>query len=110
MRKIIIVVAPVSPNPFEGINILLNSENIAMDVISCYQAGASVVHLHVRDMKEETTIDLTTFSRTIDLIKDKSDIIINGSTGRFLKTSTCEDREIPLQDNRLELASLDRGS
>ncbi len=110
MRKIIIVVAPVSLNPCEGINNPLSPEEIAEDITSCNKAGASVVHLHVRDLKGKTTTDLTTFSKTIDLIREKSDIVINGSTGGFLKTSSCEDRAIPLQDNRLELASLNMGS
>ena len=81
MRKIIIVVAPVSSNPSMEINNPLTSEEIAKDVILCSKAGASVVHLHVRDINGAQTNDLTIFSQTIDLIRKESDIIINGSTG-----------------------------
>ena len=110
MRKIIIVVAPVSSKPSKDINNPISPEEIAKDVTLCYKAGASVVHLHVRDINGNPTNDLTTFSNTIDLITKESDIIINGSTGGFLTANTCEERAIPLQDNRLELASLNMGS
>jgi len=109
MRKIIIVVAPVSSNPCKGINNPLSPEEIAEDVISCNKFGASVVHMHVRDIKGNPTNDITIFSHTIELIRKKSDIIINGSTGGFSEL-TKEERCVSLQENHVELASLNMGS
>lgn len=45
MKKVLISVAPVS-----AADILNNPIAIAKDVIACSKAGASMVHLHVRDL------------------------------------------------------------
>ena len=108
-RKIIVAVAPVgrdieppSINP-------LAPEEVARQVIDCTRAGASFVHLHVRDDKGSQTEDLTWFSRTLDLIRKSSDIIIQGSTGG-LSSLSLEQRCVALNDPRVEVASLNMGS
>jgi len=108
-RKIIVAVAPVgkaieppSVNP-------LTPEEVAQEVIACSRAGASFVHLHVRDDKGNQTEDLTHFSRTLDLIRESSDIIIQGSTGG-LSSLSLEERCVALNDPRVEVASLNMGS
>jgi 3-keto-5-aminohexanoate cleavage enzyme len=108
-RKIIVAVAPVgrdieppSINP-------LAPEEVAREVIDCARAGASFVHLHVRDDKGSQTEDLTWFSRTLDLIRESSDIIIQGSTGG-LSSLSLEERCVALNDPRVEVASLNMGS
>jgi 3-keto-5-aminohexanoate cleavage enzyme len=67
------------------------------------------VHLHVRDNKGNQTEDLTQFSHTLDLIRDASDIIIQGSTGGLSELSL-EERCVALNDPRVEVASLNMGS
>lgn len=111
-RKIVVTVAPVchvgKPVP-EGSKNPLTPEEIADDVIACAEAGASMVHLHVRDLTGEQTFDMTQFSRTLDLIRQKSDIVIQGSTGG-LSTLSLEDRSVCLSEPRVEVASLNMGS
>lgn len=68
-----------------------------------------MVHLHVRDLTGEQTFDMTQFSRTLDLIRQKSDIVIQGSTGG-LSTLSLEDRSVCLSEPRVEVASLNMGS
>jgi 3-keto-5-aminohexanoate cleavage enzyme len=108
-RKIIVAVAPV------GINIEppsvnpLTPEDVAREVIDCARAGASFVHLHVRDDNGNPTEDLTQFSQTLDLIRESSDIIIQGSTGGLSELSL-EERCVALNDPRVEVASLNMGS
>jgi 3-keto-5-aminohexanoate cleavage enzyme len=109
LRKIIVAVAPVgkqikppSINP-------LTPEEVAKEVIECTQAGASMVHLHVRDSQGEQTEDITDFSKTVDLIQESSDIIIQGSTGG-LSNLTLEERCVSVTDPRVEVASLNMGS
>jgi 3-keto-5-aminohexanoate cleavage enzyme len=94
-RKIIVAVAPVgtdikppSVNP-------LTPEQVADTVIECTKAGASMVHLHVRDSRGNQTEDITDFSTTIDLIRQSSDIIIQGSTGGLTSLSL-EERCVAL--------------
>ncbi|UCH22936.1 MAG: 3-keto-5-aminohexanoate cleavage protein [Deltaproteobacteria bacterium] len=108
-RKIIVAVAPVgreinppSVNP-------LSPQDVANEVIACAQAGASMVHLHVRDSKGNQTEDISDFSKTLDLIRESSDIIIQGSTGG-LSTLTLEQRCVAVNDSRVEVASLNMGS
>lgn len=108
-KKIIIAVAPVgreveppSINP-------LTPEEVAKEVIDCTRAGASMVHLHVRDSRGEQTEDISDFAKTLDLIRESSDIIIQGSTGG-LTTLTLEQRCVSVTDPRVEVASLNMGS
>jgi 3-keto-5-aminohexanoate cleavage enzyme len=108
-RKIIVAVAPVgkeieppSVNP-------LAPEDVAQEVIACTKAGASMVHLHVRDKEGNQTEDIAAFSRTLDIIRESSDIIIQGSTGG-LTSLTLEERCVALDDPRVEVASLNMGS
>ena len=108
-RKIIVAVAPVgreikppSANP-------LTPQDVASEVIACDQAGASMVHLHVRDSKGNQTEDISDFSKTLDFIRESSDIIIQGSTGG-LSTLTLEQRCVAVNEPRVEVASLNMGS
>ncbi len=108
-RKIIVAVAPVgrrveppSLNP-------LSPEEVAVQVVGCAKAGASMVHLHVRDREGKQTEKLHDFAKTLDLIREESDIVIQGSTGG-LSTFTLEERCVALNDPRVEVASLNMGS
>jgi len=111
-EKIIIAVAPVAhkgtPMPPETRN-PLSPEEIAADVIGCAAAGAAMVHLHVRNSKGDQIQDLTWYSQTIDLIRKKSNIIIQGSTGGISDLSL-EERCVSVTEPRTEIASLNLGS
>lgn len=108
-RKIIIAVAPVgrSVQPL-AIN-PLTPKQVADEVIRCARAGASMVHLHVRNAKGVQTEDISAYSETLDRIRKASDIVIQGSTGG-LTTLTLEQRCVALNDPRTEVASLNMGS
>ncbi|MEJ2282297.1 MAG: 3-keto-5-aminohexanoate cleavage protein [Desulfobacterales bacterium] len=108
-RKIIVAVAPVGREVAPPSINPLTPEEVAQQVIDCTRAGASLVHLHVRDSRGEQTEDITDFSRTLDLIRESSDIIIQGSTGG-LSTLTLEERCVSVTDPRVEVASLNMGS
>ena len=53
MKKIMISVAPVAAT-----DILINPRAIARDVYECYKNGASMVHLHCRDLNGNLTPDV----------------------------------------------------
>jgi len=108
-RKIIVAVAPVGKDIQPPSINPLTPEAVSQEVIDCTRAGASFVHLHVRDDQGEQTEDLTQFSRTLDLIREASDIIIQGSTGGLSELSL-EERCVALNDARVEVASLNMGS
>ncbi|MDR2937248.1 MAG: 3-keto-5-aminohexanoate cleavage protein [Rikenellaceae bacterium] len=112
MRKIVVTVAPVCHVGKEipaGCRNPLTPEDIADDVLRCATAGASMVHLHVRDLTGEQTFDLTQFSATLDRIAAKSDIIVQASTGG-LSSLSLEERCVCLNEPRVEVASLNMGS
>ena len=112
MRKIIVTVAPVchvgKPIP-EGCKNPLTPEEITEDVLNCYRAGACQVHLHTRDLKGNPTFELEVFSQTIHVIREHSDMIIQGSTGGLSDLSLA-DRCVSLNVPEVEIASLNMGS
>jgi 3-keto-5-aminohexanoate cleavage enzyme len=108
-RKIIIAVAPVGRIVEPPAINPLTPKQVADEVIRCAQAGASMVHLHVRNAKGIQTEDVSAYSETLDQIRKSSDIVIQGSTGG-LTTLTLEQRCVALNDKRTEVASLNMGS
>lgn len=108
-RKVVVAVAPVGANIAEPSFNPLTPEDIAAEAISCAKAGASMVHLHVRDRQGNQTAKLDDFSQTLDLIREQSDIVIQVSTGGICDLSL-EERCIGLNDPRVETASLNMGS
>lgn len=54
-------------------------EEIAEDAYRCWQAGAAMVHLHMRDENGRGVMDRELFARTVKLIRDHRDcdVIIN---------------------------------
>ena len=108
-RKIVVAVAPTGKKiEPPSVNPLL-PEDVAGEVVACTKAGAGMVHLHVRNRAGEQTEDLTVFTKTLDLIRHSSDIVIQGSTGG-LTDLTLEQRCVALNDPRVEVASLNMGS
>ncbi len=107
--KIIVAVAPVGANIAPPSVNNLSPEEVAAEVVACRQAGAAMVHLHVRDETGAQTGDLTAFAHTLDLIGAASDIVIQGSTGG-LSSLSLEERCVALNDPRVEVATLNMGS
>ena len=108
-EAVIVIVAPVGLSVPEGIHNPLSPEEIADEAAECAEAGAGMVHLHVRDTTGALTADTTEYSRTLDLIRQRSDIIVQGSTGGVSDLSL-EDRCAATNDPRTEVASLNMGS
>ncbi|MHC4301942.1 MAG: beta-keto acid cleavage family enzyme [Planctomycetota bacterium] len=111
-RKVIIAVAPVKHPGSEmpaGCRNPESAEIIAREVVDCARAGASMVHLHVRDERGVQTADMDVFAHTLDLIRAESDIVVQGSTGG-LSSLSLEERCVSLNDQRVEVASLNMGS
>jgi len=115
MDKLLITVAPCIPPyalaalPSSGRPPLdLSPEGIAQEVVRACEAGANVTHLHVWDERGQPTQDLAAFRRTLALIRERCDIVIEGSTGG-VNTLTPAQRCVSLQAD-IEMASLNPGS
>jgi len=109
-EKLLITVAPCIPPYMVGKipSLDLSPEGIAKEVVRSHEAGANILHLHVWDNMGRPTTDLTCFEKTIALIKDHCDIVIEGSTGGFNNLTPAE-RSTSL-NSRIEMASLNPGS
>ncbi len=109
--KTIITVATTGafPTKEDNPNIPLTPKEIAADVYECWQAGAAIPHLHMRDDLGKGTMNLDKFRETVGLIREKCDIVINLTTSGDLN-ATDETRMEHVIDLKPELASYDCGS
>ena len=89
-------------------NLPVTPVEIAEAAYRCYEAGASIVHVHVRNEDETPTQSAAVFSETIGLIKEKCNIIIQVSTGGAVGM-TAEERLQPVY-LKPEMATLSTGS
>lgn len=89
-------------------NLPVTPEEIAAAAVEAQQAGAAVLHLHVRHEDGSPTQDSATFKKTIELIRRECDMVIEVTTGGAVGMSL-EERLQPLQLNP-EMASLDCGT
>lgn len=112
MEKLIITVATTGAvtTRNEHPNLPLHPEEIADAVYEAYEAGASIAHIHIRDDEGNPSMSLEKFSKTVELIRARCDIILN--------LTTSGGRGIPLTDEdrfahlvlKPEMCSMDCGS
>ena len=110
--RIVVTVAPVAHADTylpDGCSNPSTPQEIAEEARRCADTGASVIHLHTREVNGAITSDMTVFRRTLDLVCGSTQLIINGSTGGA-SNLTREERCLSLTDERVELASLNMGS
>jgi uncharacterized protein (DUF849 family) len=86
----------------------LTPQEIAEETYLCWKAGASAVHLHVRDGDGKACMDYEKFEEAVKLIHDRCDIVINMTTAGGFGVPN-EERIKPL-DLMPDLASMDTGS
>ena len=113
MEKLIITAAITGSRITRDItpHIPLTPAEIVQSAYECWQAGASIVHIHVRDPKTgQGTQDVEVFRQVVEPLRQKTDLILclttSGIPGRNLPT---EERIAPV-DLKPELASFDAGS
>lgn len=107
-KKVIIGLAPTG-GWGAGSNNPITPEAIAADVIGSVKAGASVLHLHCRDRSGQLTEDMTFYNETMDLIKSRTDIILEASTGGLSGLDPGQ-RSLPVTHRSAEMGSLNIGS
>ncbi len=111
MATTIITVATTGAWPTKEHNpaIPLTPQEIAADVFECWQAGAAIAHLHMRDEHGRGTMNADRFAETVALIREKCDIVLNLTTSGDLE-ATDETRMAHLIRLKPELASYDAGT
>jgi 3-keto-5-aminohexanoate cleavage enzyme len=110
LEKTILTVATTgsSPKKMDTPYIPLQPEEIADEVYACYQAGASVAHIHVRDDEGNASMSFEKFEQTVKLIRERCDIVLNLTTSGLGLSD--EIRMKPFIELKPELASYDCGS
>ncbi|HEY8528656.1 MAG TPA: 3-keto-5-aminohexanoate cleavage protein [Paenibacillaceae bacterium] len=109
--KVILTVAPTGawPTKKDTPYVPLTPEEIADEVYACWKAGAAVAHIHVRDDEGRPSMSFEKFEKTVKLIRERCDIVLNLTTSGGLDF-TDEERMRPFKELKPELASYDCGS
>ena len=88
----------------------ITPEQIAEAALGAAAAGAAIVHLHVRDPQDGHPVqDPGLFKEVLAIVKDRSDVVINLTTGGS-PHMTVDERIAPAVQLAPELASLNMGS
>jgi 3-keto-5-aminohexanoate cleavage enzyme len=105
-RKIIVTVALCGETPRELTSYVPYApEEIADSAVEAAEAGAAIAHIHVRDEEGHPTYESKVYAAVVERIKERSDIIINCTTGG----SVYEERRKVLGIDP-EMATLNCGS
>ena len=110
-NKVILTVACTGawPQKTDSPYVPIAPEEIADEVYQSWQAGASVAHIHVRDDQGKASMSYEKFEKTVKLVRERCDIVLNLTTSGGLGL-TDEIRMKPFMELRPELASFDCGS
>ncbi|MBQ7446976.1 MAG: 3-keto-5-aminohexanoate cleavage protein [Eubacterium sp.] len=114
-KKKTIITAAVTgawPKKENNPNVPMTPEEICEDVYDCWQAGAAIAHLHMRDDDGNGIMDPVRFKKTWDLLKERHpdcDIIINMTTSGDIHADD-EIRVAHVKELKPEMASYDCGS
>jgi 3-keto-5-aminohexanoate cleavage enzyme len=108
MTDMMICLAPTGPWG-TGRNNPICPADLIQTAKACYAAGASVMHLHARDLHGNLTIDMGYLQETFAGIQKESEMIIEASTGG-LSDFTPEERGLPVSVPGATLGSLNLGS
>lgn len=113
MEKLIITAAITGSRMTRDVApyIPITPDEIAQSAIECWDAGAAIVHIHVRDPKTGLgTQDLDVFRQVVEPLRERTDLLL------CLTTSGIPGRNLPIEERlkplelEPELASFDAGS
>ncbi len=113
-EKIIITVAVTGSRPTKEMNpgVPYSPKEIIEAAVECHEAGAAIVHIHVRDPKSgrpEFKIEL--FKEVLEGIRERCNMIVNLTTsGLYLGGADVISRRLQPVSLRPDLCSFDIGS
>lgn len=110
-NKVILTVATTGawPQKKDTPYIPLQPEEIAKEIHACYKAGASIAHIHVRDDENQASMSFEKFEKTVKLVRERCDIVINLTTSGGIGLMD-DIRMKPFMELKPEMASFDCGS
>ena len=98
-------IAPKAKNP----GIPCTPKEIAEDGVRCWKAGASILHLHMRDDQYRGSMDKERFRETVNILRGECDAILNLTTSGELNVSD-ERRMDHVVELKPEMATFDAGT
>ena len=110
MEKLVITVAPTGsvPRKEKTPHVPVTSDEIAECALRCEDAGASVLHIHVRDEDQNPSDDPQRFQEVVDKLSGRTNLILQISTGG--RAGGNLESRIQRLASRTEMASLTTGS
>ena len=87
----------------------ITPREIAEDGVKCWKAGASILHLHMRDDEGHGTMDVAKFRETVHILRNECDAVLNLTTSGELGVSD-ERRMEHVIELKPELATFDAGT
>ncbi|MCR4711647.1 MAG: 3-keto-5-aminohexanoate cleavage protein [Clostridia bacterium] len=100
------------PHKSDNPNLPTQPPEIAEDIFHCWELGAAVAHVHVRDENDNDSMAVETFRAVIENLKGKHpecDVILNLTAAGGIANSE-EARMAPFKTLRPEMASFDCGT
>lgn len=94
----------------DNANLPTQPKEICESAIACYEAGASAVHIHVRDDEDKASMCFEKFEEAVNLIRAKKCPVILNLTSSGGQGFNWEDRIKPFKILKPEMASFDAGS
>src|SRR6266702_7106679 len=89
-------------------NLPTSPQEIISAAVECYEAGAAIIHIHVRDAKGNATQDADIFREVVEGIRARCDVITQVSTGGAVWMS--EDDRLQSIECRPDMATLTTGT
>ena len=89
----------------------ITPEEIVQSAIESWEAGAAVVHIHVRDPKNQLgTQDPRLFKKVVEPLREKTDLVLCLTTSGIPGINLPIEERLQILEFRPELASLDAGT
>ena len=108
-KKLVIVAALTGgmQQSREGAFVPTQPAEIAEEAYRCYQAGASVIHIHARDRSTQVTADLQVFDDIIQRIRAKCDVLVQTTNGMGIINDPITGKQTwPADEDRLGMLRL----
>lgn len=89
-------------------NVPYTPDEIAQEAVRCREAGASMIHVHGRNDDGTPTQDRDTFRRILEAIRERTDILVQFSTGGAVWMDV--EERIEALDLKPDMATLTTGT
>ena len=89
-------------------NLPTSPQEIISAAVECYEAGAAIIHIHVRDAEGNSTQDAAIFREVVEGIRTRCDVITQVSTGGAVWMNA--DERLQSIECRPDMATLTTGT